>query len=498
MYRSITTGAPNYSSHWIKAATIVESLGLSTEKEADLNDPYVIIGGDAAGMSAASKIKRTDPDAHVIVFERTDVISYSACGMPYWIGGVVPSVRQLIVMTPEIARKRRGIDVRIHHEVTDIDLTTRTVRGLNRQNGSIFEQPYASLLIATGARAVKPALPGIELPGVFSLRALADAQHIDAYLTERKAQRAVVVGAGFIGVEMVEALRDRGLEVALIELKPQIMSTFDADMVGEVTQHLVEKGVAVYTGALLQEIVQAEGHLIARVDGVGDLPADLILVAIGVKANAEMAAAAGIAIGTTGAIRIDQEMRTSAPNVFAAGDCAEHHHLVLKRGAWVPLATSANKGGRIAGENMAGGHAILPGILGTAVVKVCDYTMSMTGLSEEDARASGNFGAAGEYVGAEIIENKDKVGYWPGAEIMKVKLVFDTRDGRVLGGQLVGKAGVNKRIDIIATAITAGMTVADISVLDLSYSPPYSPTYDPIQICASQAEKQVTGVAASG
>ncbi len=463
-----------------------------------MNLPYVVIGGDAAGMSAAAKTKRTDPDAQVIVFERSDTISYSACGMPYWIGGIVPSDRQLIVMTPEIARKRRQIDVRIHHEVTAIDLEMRTVRGRNLREGVTFEQPYAKLLIATGARAVKPQIPGMDLPGVFSLRALADAQRIHAHLAGQPNAAAVVVGAGFIGIEMVEALRDRGLDVTLVEQKPQIMPGFDADMVEEVTQHLIDKGVHVHTDSDLQEVRLHNSRLGVAIEGLPTIDADIVIVATGVKPNAEIGAGAGLRIGETGAIWVDTEMRTSAPDVFAAGDCAEHHHLVLERHAWVPLATSANKGGRIAGENMLGAHAKLPGILGTAVVKVFDYTMAFTGLSEVDARRSGRFGPTGEFVGATVIENKDKVGYWPKAEPMKVKLVFDTRDGRIIGGQLVGKEGVNKRIDIVATAITARMTVADMTVLDLSYAPPYSPTYDPLQICAAQAEKLVTDVPVAG
>jgi NADPH-dependent 2,4-dienoyl-CoA reductase/sulfur reductase-like enzyme len=463
--------------------------------------PYVVIGGDAAGMSAAAKIKRTQPDAEVIVFERTDTISYSACGMPYWISGLIPSDRQLIVMTPEIARKRRQIDVRIHHEVTAIDPATHTVHGRHTDTGAPFDQPYAKLLIATGARAVKPPLPGMDLPGVFSLRALADARRIHAYLDTQNVQRAVVVGAGYIGAEMVEALRDRGIDVTLLELKPQIMPAFDADMVAEVTQHLRDRGVHVQTAVALQALHAVDGHLhlsLAGADGANavELDADLAIIATGVRPNVEFAAAAGLRIGSTGAIWVDTAMRTSAPDIFAAGDCAEHYHLVLQRNAWIPLATSANKGGRIAGENMLGAHATLPGILGTAVVKVFDYTMSITGLSEFEARQSRNFGESGEFVGAAIIENKDKVAYWPNAETMQVKLVFDTRNGRVIGGQLVGKEGVNKRIDIIATAITAGMTVSEITVLDLSYAPPYSPTYDPIQICAAQAEKLVTGTPA--
>jgi NADPH-dependent 2,4-dienoyl-CoA reductase/sulfur reductase-like enzyme len=243
-------------------------------------------------------------------------------------------------------------------------------------------------------------------------------------------------------------------------------------------------------------IRNAGEQLYVQTSSDGELVAELVILAIGVRPNSELAATAGLKLGVAGAIQVDRQLRTSAPNIFAAGDCAVHHHLVLEKDVWIPLATSANKGGRIAGENMLGGHAELPGILGTAIVKVFDYTMANTGLSEAEARASGLFGDNGEFVGSAVIETRDKTGYWPGAENMLVKLVFDRRGGRVVGSQMVGKAGVNKRIDIVATAITAKMTLEDITMLDLSYAPPYSTTHDPIQICASVAQRELIPVAA--
>lgn len=453
--------------------------------------PYVIIGGDAAGMSAASKIKREQPDAQVIVFERSETISYSACGMPYWIGGIVPSDRQLIVLTPDIARKRRGIDVRIHHNVTAIDPAAREVVGVHTQSGEPFRQPYGKLLIATGARPARPPIPGLDLPGVFTLRALADAQRIYAYMAEHPMHTAVVIGGGYIGVEMVEALHMRGLQVHLVEMLPTIMPNFDPDIATPIAAHLTEQNVQLHTATQITAIACAEGRLALTTSQGETLHADIVIAALGVRPNAEIAATAGVALGSSGAIRIDRQMRTNMPDIFAAGDCAEHHHLVLNDNAWIPLATSANKGGRIAGENMLGATNELPGILGTAVVKVFDYTMAITGITETAARQSGRFGANGEFVGSAVIENKDRVHYWPGAETLTVKLVIDRRDGRLLGGQIIGKDGVNKRIDILATAITARMTAADVSLLDLSYAPPYSPTYDPVQICAAQAEKLV-------
>lgn len=460
--------------------------------------PYVIIGGDAAGMSAASKIKREQPDAEVIVFERGRHISFSACGIPYWIGGVVASDRQLVILTPEIARKRRGIDVRIYHEVTRIDPQAHTVFGRRTDTGEEFSRPYAKLLIATGARASAPPLPGLDLPGVFTLRSLSDGERIHAYIERHAPKRAVVIGGGYIGIEMVEALRDLNMEVHLIELLPQIMPNFDPEMVEPVAAHLLEKGAAIRTGVQVKAIEQTDTALRVVTDAAdGAIEADLVLIATGVRPNAELAEAAGLQLSAGGAIAVDTQMRTSAPDIFAAGDCAVHYHLVLEEPVWIPLATSANKGGRIAGDNMAGSQILFPGVLGTAVVKAFDYTMAITGLTESAARRSGRFGLDGEFLGSTVIENKDKAAYWPGAETLHVKLVFDRRDGRVLGGQLVGKAGVNKRIDIIATAITARMTVEDIGLLDLSYAPPYSPTHDPIQICANVAQREVIGVSVS-
>ncbi|MCC6454818.1 MAG: FAD-dependent oxidoreductase [Caldilineaceae bacterium] len=456
-----------------------------------MDAPFVIIGGDAAGMSAASKIKREQPDTTVIVFERSPYISYSACGMPYWIGGVVESDRDLIVLTPQVARRKRGIDVRIHHEVTAIDPAQHLVHGVNHETGQAFSQPYAKLCIATGARAVLPPIPGAELPGVFTLRALTDAQRIYAYLQEHPTSTAVVIGAGYIGIEMVEALHAREIEVHLIEMLPQIMPNFDAEMVTPIATHLTEQDVKLYTGTRVEAIAAQEGQLAVQTDKTAVIHAGIVIVSVGVRPNAELAAEAGLRLGESGAIWVDRHMRTSAADIFAAGDCVEHHHLVLERNAWIPLATSANKGGRIAGESMIGEDASLPGILGTAIVKAFDYTMASTGLTEQEARESGLFGVDGEFVGSAIIENSDRARYWPGSETLTVKLVFDKRGGRILGGQLVGKAGVNKRIDIIATAITAKMTLKEVELLDLSYAPPYSTTHDPIQICASVGQREL-------
>ncbi len=454
----------------------------------------VVVGGDAAGMSAASKIKRNRSDAHVIVYERGPHISYSACGMPYWLGGALESGDDLLILSPEAARAKRGIDVRLGCEVTAIDPAAKTVK-VQRDGGAPFVQTYDKLIIATGARALRLPLPGVELPGVFTLRALVDAQRIHAYLEERRPQRAVVVGGGYIGLEMAEALTERGLQVHIVELLPHLLPNFDVDMVGDVTAHLVEKGVRVHTAAKVEAIVAEAQGLAVETDGAGVLLADLVILAVGVRPNSELAEAAGLRLSAAGAIWTDETMRTSDPHIYAAGDCVAHHHLALDEPAWIPLATSASKGGRIAGDNAGAAAdepvARFPGILGTAVVKVFDYTLSVTGLTEWAAQAGGKWGAAGEHVASAVITANDKAAYWPGVGKITVKLVFDRRDGRILGGQLSGKGDVNKRIDIIAAAIAARMTVRDLGMLDLSYAPPYSPVYDPVQVCANVAERQV-------
>lgn len=456
----------------------------------------VVIGGDAAGMSAAAKLKRDLPDAQVTVFEKGEHISYSACGMPYWIAGVIEDERSLVVMTPEVARKRRGIDVRIHHTVTAIDRQAKTVTVSNAQ-GESFSAAYDYLVIATGARPTQPPITGIDLPGVFAIRSLSDGQRIHAYLDTHTVRHATIVGGGYIGVEMAEALRDRDIAVSLVEMLPQLMPNFDSDMVEAMTAHVAEKGVEIRLEQQVKSIdVTADRLRILVGDSGTALATDLVIVATGVRPNRELAEEAGLRLGKSGAIWVDRHMRTSDPAIFAAGDCVEHVHLVTHQNAWIPLATSANKGGRLAGDNIVNvihGEPLyaFPGILGTAVVKVFDFTMATTGLTEHAAIQSAQFGAQGEFVGSARIENHEKAGYWPGVEKIAVKLVFDTRSGRVLGGQLAGKDGVNKRIDIIATAISAGMTLADVAMLDLSYAPPYSPTYDPIHIAANVGQRDV-------
>lgn len=460
-----------------------------------MTKPIVVIGGDAAGMSAASKIKRESPETDVIVFERSPHISYAACGIPYWIGGVVASDEKLLALTIEDARSKRGIDVRIRHEVTRIEPTARIVYVQNLESGTTLEQPYEKLILTTGASANKPKLPGADLPSVFTLRTLNDAQRLYDFLDMAMVKRAVIVGAGYIALEMAEAFHARGIAVDLL-VRSRIMSDFDAEMMEPIATHLSEKGITIHWQSQVQEIVFTmlnPEQIFVRTEQSKVIGTDLVLFATGVQPNSSLAKEAGLQLGANDAIWVDDYLYTSDPHILAAGDCVAFNHIVTNQPVWIPLAPSANKSGRIAGGNAIGERTRFPGIAGTAVIKVFDYTISMTGLTEEAARRSELFGRDGAFVGTVRIKQDDKAGYMPGAEPISTKLVFDTRDGRLLGGQLVGTVGVNKRIDILATALAARMTLWEISMLDLSYAPPYSTVYDPILVAANVGLKQVMG-----
>ena len=447
---------------------------------------YVIIGGDAAGMSAASKIRRSKPESNIIVFEKGEYISFAACGIPYWLGGVIDSDSKLRILTPETARSKRNIDVRNFHEALSIDTDNRTIVVKNIKTGDIIKQRYDQLIIATGARAIIPPIPGVETTGIFPLRSLSHGQRINTYINENHVRHAVIVGAGYIGLEMAEAFVSRGIQVEIIEMAHQIMPNYDGYMVEKVTSHLKEKGVILH---LENRVTGFEKNASTISVSLSQAPhilqAELVIMATGVAPNSEIAESAGIKCGPSKGIKINAKMQTSVDRVWAAGDCVEYHHLVLGEAVYIPLAPSANKGGRIAGDNATGQSFEFPGILGTSVVKVFDYTMASTGLTEKLALSSGKFPKARSVV----ITESNKAKYYPGATPVTVKLVIDGKNNRIIGAQMFGKADVAKRIDIIAVAITAKMTAHDVAMLDLSYAPPFAPVYDPIHIAAGVADK---------
>jgi NADPH-dependent 2,4-dienoyl-CoA reductase/sulfur reductase-like enzyme len=441
----------------------------------------IVIGGVAAGMSAAAKAKRTDRNLEVVVYEKSPHISYAACGMPYLIAGDIHDYRELVVRTPEQMAKQ-GVDVRIHHEVMAIAPELRTVTVRDMESGREFDQQYDQLVIATGARPVQPSLPGSDLEGVFALRSLETGLAVQRFLAEQKPRRAVVLGGGYIGVEMAETFRRQGLDVTMVIRSGKVMRATLDDSVRELVEaELVRQGVDIVKTTPVA--FEGSGRLEAVATEDGRYPCDMALLGIGARPNIELAHGAGVTLGATGAIATDSYMRTNLPDVYAAGDCAEALHLVTGEPAYIPLGSTANKQGRVAGTNAGGGKATFGGVVGTMVVRAFDLAVASTGLTAAKARASG-------YTLKEtMIQARDISHFFPGAADIHVKLVVDEESGRLLGGQIVGKRGVAKRIDILATALHNRMTVADLQRLDLSYSPPFAPVWDPILVAANIAAR---------
>jgi NADPH-dependent 2,4-dienoyl-CoA reductase/sulfur reductase-like enzyme len=444
----------------------------------------VVIGGDAAGMSAASQARRMRADLEIIAFERGAYTSYSACGMPYYVGGVVADVEPLIARRPEEFLER-GIEALVRHEVESIDLPQRRIQVRRLEDGGVLSEAFDHLVIATGAIPIRPNLPGSDARGVYGLAVLEDGIRVRRAVEQVQPARAVVVGGGYIGLEMAEALVMRGLDVSLVERASAVMNTLDTDMGDLVSRALRDVGVTLY----LEESVEGFETNGGRVTGVRTdrrtLPADIVILGIGTRPNTALARDAAIPLGQTGAIMVNARMQTEVEGVWAAGDCAEAFHLISRRPIHIALGTIANKQGRICGINLGGGYATFPGVVGTAVSKICAVEVARTGLNEKEARALGL-----EYVVGKI-ESTTRAGYFPGAGKITVKVLAERASGRLLGSQLVGIEGAAKRIDVFATALHAGMTVEEVQYLDLSYAPPFAPVWDPILIAARKAAEQL-------
>jgi NADPH-dependent 2,4-dienoyl-CoA reductase/sulfur reductase-like enzyme len=437
-----------------------------------------IIGGDAAGMSAASQARRRRPDLDVVAFERGPYTSYSACGIPYYVGGEVDDADDLIVRTPEQHRER-GIDVRTGCEVVAVDLGARrlTVRDGDGREG---DEPFDQLILATGAVAKPPPVPGAEL--VEPARTVDAAERFTAALREG-GRNAVVIGAGYIGLEMAEALVRRGLQVTMIDLADQVMNiALDADMAAHVQRGAESEGIDVRTGCPLEAIEAGPDGRPAVVHAGGErFDADHVVLATGVKPATAIAEAAGLEVGEFGGLLVDDRQRCAGHDgVFAAGDCVESWHRVLERPVNVQLGTHANKQGRIAGINATGGNAAFPGVVGTAVSRICSREIGRTGLTEREARELTDLDVV-----AATVEASTRAGYYPGSGPIWVKLVCEVESGRVVGGQLVGVEGAAKRVDVVATAVWTGLTVDELELLDLGYAPPVAPVYDPVLVAAS-------------
>ncbi|MEU3263934.1 FAD-dependent oxidoreductase [Streptomyces bacillaris] len=453
----------------------------------------VVIGGDAAGMSAASQARRLKgPDElEIVAFERSRWTSYSACGIPYWVSGDVKHRDDLIARTPEEHRER-DIDLRMRTEVTEIDVAGQRVRAVDRESGEAYWTGFDKLVIATGARPVRPALPGIDAPGVHGVQTLGDGQalldSLDA-LDPGRRRRAVVVGAGYIGVEMAEAMLKHGFEVTVLNRGKQPMATLDPDMGKLVHEAMDGLGITTVNGAAVTAILTGpDGRVNEVATEERTYPADVVVLGIGVEPEAELARAAGLAVGPHGGILTDLAMRAVGhENIWAGGDCVEVLDLVAGRTRHIALGTHANKHGQVIGSNVGGGYGTFPGVVGTAVSKVCDLEIARTGLREKDARAVGL-----RYVTA-TIESTQRAGYYPGAKPMTVKMIAEHRTGRLLGVQIVGREGSAKRVDVAAVALTAGMTVEQMTALDLGYAPPFSPVWDPVLVAARKTVAAVRG-----
>ncbi|MFE5044750.1 FAD-dependent oxidoreductase [Streptomyces sp. NPDC056637] len=448
----------------------------------------VVIGGDAAGMSAASQARRMrGPDElEIVAFERGHFSSYSACGIPYWVGGEVAGRDELIARTPEEHRER-SIDLRMRTEVTELDVEGGRVRSRALVTGTEAWTSYDKLVIATGARPVRPRIPGIGAPGVHGVQTLDDGQALLDSLAVTQGRRAVVVGAGYIGVEMAEALILRGYEVTVVNRGPEPMSTLDPDMGRLVHESMTGMGITMVDDAEVTEILTGDdGRARAVATTSDEYPADVVVLGIGVRPEASLARAAGLPLGEHGGLLTDLAMRVRGhENIWAGGDCVEVLDLVSGRERHIALGTHANKHGQVIGRNAGGGYATFPGVVGTAVSKVCDLEIARTGLREKDARRAGL-----QYVSA-TIESTSRAGYYPGAAPMTVKMIAERRTGRLLGVQIVGREGAAKRVDIAAVALTAGMTVDQMTALDLGYAPPFSPVWDPILVAARKSSAAV-------
>ncbi|MBY8866769.1 FAD-dependent oxidoreductase [Streptomyces sennicomposti] len=455
---------------------------------AESTERLVVIGGDAAGMSAASQARRLRGagELEIVAFERGHFTSYSACGIPYWVGGDVEERDRLIARTPE-EHRARGIDLRLRTEVTEIDVAAGRVRARDVDSGAESWTSYDKLVIATGARPVRPDLPGVDAPGVHGVQTLDDGQALLDSLARARGRRAVVVGAGYIGVEMAEALIRRGYEVTVVNRGAEPMSTLDADMGRLVREAMEGLGVTMVGEAEVTKVLTGQdGRVRAVATEDTEYPADVVVLGIGVRPETTLARAAGLPLGAHGGLLTDRAMRVRGhENIWAGGDCVEVLDLVSGQQRHIALGTHANKHGQVIGTNVGGGYATFPGVVGTAVSKVCDLEIARTGLREKDARR------VGLQFEAVTIESTSRAGYYPGASPMTVKMLAERRTGRLLGVQIVGREGAAKRVDIAAVALTAGLTVEQMTALDLGYAPPFSPVWDPVLVAARKAAAKI-------
>ena len=448
----------------------------------------VIIGGVAGGATAAARIRRLDEQAEILVFERSGFVSYANCGLPYYIGGRIEDEQDLTVQTPESFRQRFNVRIHVRHEVTAIHPDKKTVTVKDLTSGTVFTETYDKLLLSPGARPIKPDFAGVESDRIFTLRTVEDTLKIKAYLTTRRPQSAVVVGGGFIGIEVAENLRACGVNVTLVEAAGQLMAPFDRDMAAFLHAGLRKNGIGLLLGRMVEGFADTDGGIDVRLKDAGTLHADMAVLAIGVVPETGLAKAAGLELGIKGSIAVNDRMETSVPDIYAVGDAVQIRNFVTGADTLISLAGPANKQGRIAADNICGGDSRYTGGQGSSIIKVFDMTAAVTGINEKTAAS---LGIETDKV---ILSPMSHAGYYPGGRLMPMKVLFEKGSYRLLGAQIVGFDGVDKRIDVLATAIRAGMKAYELVDLDLAYAPPYSSAKDPVNMAGYIAENLRNGV----
>ena len=448
----------------------------------------IIVGGVAGGATAAARIRRLDERAEIVVFERSGFISYANCGLPYYIGDVITEAEELTLQTPESFYSRFRVDMRVHHEVTAIHPEKKTVSVKNLKTGEKFEESYDKLILSPGAKPTKPRFPGADLDKVFTLRTVEDTLRIKNYINEKHPQSVVLAGGGFIGLELAENLCELGMDVTVVEYAKQLMSPFDLDMAAFIHNEMRKHGVKLVLGRAVEGLEEKDDGIKVLLRDDASLHADMVVLAIGVTPDTVLAKDAGLELGIKGSIIVNDRMETSIPDIYAAGDAVQVKNFVTGEDALISLAGPANKQGRIIADNVCGLDSRYKGSQGSSVIKVFDMTAALTGINERTAKAMG--------IDADtvILSPMSHAGYYPGGKVMTMKVVFEKGSYRLLGAQIVGYEGVDKRIDVLATAIRAGMKATDLKELDLAYAPPYSSAKDPVNMAGFMIDNIANGV----
>ncbi|MEF2953771.1 MAG: FAD-dependent oxidoreductase [Blautia sp.] len=442
----------------------------------------VIVGGVAGGATAAARLRRLDEQAEIVVFERSGFISYANCGLPYYIGDVITDSDQLTLQTPESFHSRFQVSMKVHHEVTALHPEKHMVSVKNLETGEEFQETYDKLILSPGAKPTKPRLPGTDMEKLFTLRTVEDTLRIKDYIQKSHPKSAILAGGGFIGLELAENLRELGMEVTIVQRPKQLMNPFDSDMAAFIHNEMRKHGVKLALGHTVEGFQETQDGVQVLLKEEEPLLADMVVLAIGVTPDTKLAKEAGLELGIKGSILVNEHMQTSVPDIYAVGDAVQVKHYVTGQDALISLAGPANKQGRIAADHICGKDSAYKGSQGSSVIKVFDMTAAVTGVNETNARK------AGLNVDKVILSPMSHAGYYPGGKVMTMKVVFEKETYRILGAQIVGYEGVDKRIDVLATAIHAGMKAQDLAKLDLAYAPPYSSAKDPVNLAGFMIE----------